>query len=205
LAELELAKLKHEFEESTYLLENHCDDIQYKVNFFIMEQLIAWFNCHKKLIGFSYSYVDDIKDYLKELKIWCKEEEDFFLSHAQNRNEKREIIHQDQEESYIQDFIHVFNNFELIQSIARAIEQECPTNQFLPLFSGMFKGYQLEVPGQLSNYESSDLGESALRKIQAIIRDNFDSIGNKLIEEGKKDSLVLLGQVLSSLEKPTTK
>jgi len=198
-----LANLKHEYEEATIILENHCDDVPHKVNFFIIEQLLSLFNSHKKLIGFSYSYVDDIKDYLKELNLWCQEEEQFFLSHFQSRLEKREIIHKEQEDKYIFDFIQVFNNQDLAQAIGRAIDSEVPTNQLLPLFAGMFKGYQIEVPDYLSQCETRDIGEPALRKLQSLIRENFDAIGNKLIEEGKKEALVLLGQVLSQLEKPT--
>jgi hypothetical protein len=207
LAEIELSKLKKEYEESTYVLENHCEDIQQRVNFFIVEQLIRWFNSHKKLIGYSYGYLDDIKDYLKDLKLWCKEEEDLFLSHSQNRKEKREIIHTELEEKYVLDFIQTFSNFDLIQSISQAISQDIPANQIFSLFANMFRGYQLEVPQALAQYvqeSSNENGESSLRRIQTIIRDNFDVIGTKLMEEGKKDSLVLLGQVLSSLEKPQT-
>jgi len=206
LAELELVKLKHEFEEATTALENHCDDIQFKTNFFVSNQLIDWFSCYKQMIDFSYLSVDDIKGYVEELKLWCKDEEDIFLTHSQSRNEKRDEIHQDMERKYIVDFILVFNNHELVQSIAKAIEQECPTNQFLPLFVSMFKGYQLDVPGGLSDIQGdgSD-GEAAFKRVVFLIRDNFDAIGNKLIEEGKKDSLVQLGQVLSSLEKPNIK
>jgi len=84
LAELELTKLKHAYEESNFELENHCEDIQSIVNFFIIQQLNTWFNSYKKLYGYSYSYVDDIKEYLKELKFWCKEEEDFFSQSLTN-------------------------------------------------------------------------------------------------------------------------
>jgi len=34
LAEIDLAKLKQEYEEATYLLENHCDDVQHRAKFF---------------------------------------------------------------------------------------------------------------------------------------------------------------------------
>jgi len=158
------------------------------------------------MIDFSYICVDDIKDYLKDLKLWCKEEEDFFVSHTHSRVEKREVIHQEQEEKHVYDFIHIFNNVDLIHSIAKAIEQECPTNQLLGMFVTMFKGYQLEVPPGLSEVkaEGGD-GEQSFKIIQSLIKDNFDAIGTKLLDEGKKDTLVLLGQALSSLEKPTTK
>jgi len=204
LGELELANLKHEYEEATIILENHCDDTPQKVNYFVIEQLLSLFNSHKKLIGYSYSYVDDIKDYIKELNLWCQEEEQFFISHFQSRTEKRDIIHKDQEDKYIFDFIQVFNNSDLVQAIGRAVDSEFPTNQLLPLVAGMFRGYQIEVPDFLSHESNSETGEPALRNLQSIIRENFDAIGNKLIEEGKKDALVLLGQVLSQLEKPTT-
>jgi len=205
LAELELATLKREYEDITIQIENFCDDIQFKSNFFVSTQLIEWFTCYKQMIDFSYTSVDDIKDYLKDLKNWCKEEEDFFMSHMQSRAVKRDTIHLEQEEKYIHDFIHIFNN-ELIQSISKSIELECPPNQFLPIFVSLFKGYQLDVPSELSNVKSEgNDGEQSFRIIQSLIKDNFDAIGSKLLDEGKKDILVLLGQALSSLEKPGTK
>jgi len=205
LAELELAKAKHEYEEATYLLETHCDDIQHKVNFFLLEQLIRWYNSQKKLMGYCYGYLDDTKEYLKDLRNWSREEEDLFLSHAQNRIEKRDIIHNDQELKYVTDFVDTLTNFELVQAISKAISADVPESSFLPLFVVLFRHYNRDIPGAFSAHVSgvdvSETGESALRKIQGVIRENFDSIGNQLMEDGKKDSLVLLGQVLASLEK----
>lgn len=63
--------------------------------------------------------------------------------------------------------------------------------------------FRLPLPDGLEKFPGANLDKDAKAPIdiQHFVKDNFDAIGAKLLEENKRDLLVAIGEALANLEK----
>jgi hypothetical protein len=207
-AEKERAKEGILYEISVFELESHCDDIDDLLTTRLLEDFITFYNAQKNMLGLSYGQLDDLKVYLTSLKEWCKQELYNYEENKKEREIQRYKLQKTEAAITISQFVSMFNTspelFDIIGTLAKEHQME---HIVVPAFKALF--VEAEIPiadalkDKLKNYKDETISpsKSALETTRNFIKDNFDPIGNRILEEYKnKDLLINLGGLLSSLE-----
>eukprot|EP01128_Nolandella_sp_AFSM9_P000700 TRINITY_DN10833_c0_g1_i1.p1 TRINITY_DN10833_c0_g1~~TRINITY_DN10833_c0_g1_i1.p1 ORF type:complete len:372 (-),score=84.98 TRINITY_DN10833_c0_g1_i1:92-1207(-) len=199
-AEKERARQFKVYDKAMRALEDHLADLDDLLNIIIATTILDWAAAHKNTLGLSYGQLNDIKEYLASLKTWCQEEENVCKMHRKERDGKRaearaeEIAHANKEfaQLWTLDLIH----------IASSVGMD--SQQMISSFCVMFHQFGVPLPEGLEKFPGATLDKNAVASIDIkdFLRQNFDAIGSKLLEDGERDLLVKLGEALAQIELP---
>jgi len=205
-AEKERAKLFAVYDRAAFEMEAHCDDIDDIFNTKLLEDYIIFYNAQKNMLGLSYGQLDDIKEYLINLKEWCKEEAKVCDEQRVERGAQREQLHKDETFFTKNQFAYILNSSpELIQVIIQVglqkdVDQTTMINSFVNLFREALPPSE-PLSNVLKTNNIEHKAEDNTIDVRVFIKDNFDMIGMILLEDIRnKELLISLGGVLSSLE-----
>eukprot|EP01126_Amoeba_proteus_P034680 TRINITY_DN3463_c0_g3_i8.p1 TRINITY_DN3463_c0_g3~~TRINITY_DN3463_c0_g3_i8.p1 ORF type:complete len:440 (+),score=115.39 TRINITY_DN3463_c0_g3_i8:148-1320(+) len=202
--EKERAQLGQKYLAAQQALENHCDDIDDKLNFTFVEYLIRWFNAERNMFGLAYFSISEISQYLVQLQAWCREEARVCDEHRQERETKRKQLHEQQNLASRKHFAEVFT-MELIQLILSIQEEQELSNLVTkmnkvvlpPAFVGLLYDQCLPIPPPLlaliPGMDPKDI-TNGLEVVQSFVKENFDVIGLRLLEKGQTEVLINLGK-----------
>lgn len=153
--ELERSIHKREYEEAVFNIEQHCFEVLQRVNIEILKHMLNWYKAYQKMLGFAYGYIDDVKEYLSNLIIWCKEEEAMLRAYQTDRESKRRTLALLKQEQLQQEFIETFNNPPLIQNICNAINLDVAPEDIKKLAVAMLKQHNIEPEGDWKDAEAA--------------------------------------------------
>jgi len=211
-AEKERAKFYTQYDKALFEMEAHCDDLDDLLNTKLLEECVNFYNAQKNMFGWSYGYLDDIKQYLLNLKEWCKEEAKVCEEHKAEREAQREQLHKEETAFTKHQFALLFystpNLLPIINNVAneKQVDPSCLVASFLALF----KEAGFQPPEGLNQFvKASNNTEKSPEKpaidVRLFIKENFEEIGMKLLEDPvNRELLISLGGALASLEQLTS-
>lgn len=187
-------------------MEIHLSDIDEKINYIFTDLLIKWFSAQRNVIIKSYEELENAKPYLLQLQNWCLEEERVFDEQRQERDLLRKKVHNDYAEATKKRFAEFFINVDICLACLDSNQDMqgnivCPTLQQALVMILNIYNFQIPQPLQAGTNVATPQPIKGLEVAQNYCKENFDSIGTKLLERNLSELLVNFGDALASLEK----
>jgi len=202
--EKERAKTYQDYCKEVALMEIHIAEVDEKINYIFTELLVRWFAAQRNNIVKCYEELDHSKAYLLQLHHWCLEEEKVFEEQKQEREQLRKKVHQDFADSIKRRFVEHFQNDYIILACLDSnsdIQGNMIYNSLSSAMVAMISSYNIPLSSHLSNVNAPSSAGKSFENIQNYCRENFDSIGTKLLERNQTDLVIGFGDSLANLEK----
>lgn len=200
--EKEKVRLRKTYEVSIMDLKEFCDDVYERINFDLMDFVMAYFEAKKKSLGLSYTDIDELKERLDELIIWCNEESLVFTTHVTEREEHKAVRTRETQINEIKSFLSEFDTSTLAIIRPIGISNEMHSQDISVPLSTLLAYYEMPMPeGLIAQTQQGASIENALEMIRLIVKNNIDAIGLALIANNKVDKLITLTETLAVLEK----
>lgn len=187
-AEKERVKLKRAYDESAHQLQLGCEEIRERLNFDVLDLLVALLGQHKQLYGLAYSQFEDVHAYLSELATWCKEERYIFEENKREREQLRTVSHENDHVERARALLKCFAEPELVEQL-KTMQQQPGSKNVWPHVVSLHAHHQLAVPDTLQQLPSSGLAKEAdLALVVEHLRINFDELCKALLLKNKRVS-----------------
>jgi len=187
------------------VMEVHLSDIDEKINYIFTDLLIKWFTAQRNVISKCYEELDHSKPYLLQLQNWCLEEERVFDEQRQEREILRKKVHSDFAEATKKRFIEFFQNPDVCSACVESnqdFQGNVVCTNLLQAIAQILSTYNFTLPQQVaSSLNQVNQPVKSLETVQVYCKENFDSIGTKLLERNLSELLVNFGDALANLEK----